>query len=276
MNTDQPVGHQPLSSGDPMMSYEVFDAEATAFVSYTTVSHHQSTTNYFPSPPRSPIVTSTTSFGGQQQQPPQQPPPCYDEYYGGLSGIGSSIEHQQQQPTAAASNDFFTSITKTEADSVFMHSSVMTNYGSTPDPTESFVSSDTCPETPDSSVKEEADVNSPDTGSYVCLWMECHEEFVTQKALVEHISDNHMESKKGCEEFPCLWKVSNSWFFCFFSRRFNNLFTYSRPRAPAVSLLCDVMKTFWRINKQQRHLWPRNATYLKFVDFINRKVNIRL
>jgi hypothetical protein len=210
MNTDQPVGHQPLSSGDPMMSYEVFDAEATAFVSYTTVSHHQSTTNYFPSPPRSPIVTSTTSFGGQQQQPPQQPPPCYDEYYGGLSGIGSSIEHQQQQPTAAASNDFFTSITKTEADSVFMHSSVMTNYGSTPDPTESFVSSDTCPETPDSSVKEEADVNSPDTGSYVCLWMECHEEFVTQKALVEHISDNHMESKKGCEEFPCLWKVSNS------------------------------------------------------------------
>ena len=45
-------------------------------------------------------------------------------------------------------------------------SSVMTNYGSTPDPSESFVSSDTCPETPDSSVKEEGDVNFPDTGSY--------------------------------------------------------------------------------------------------------------
>ena len=76
----------------------------------------------------------------------------------------------------------------------------------------SLFSSDTCPETPDSSVKEEADVNSPDTGSYVCLWQDCHEEFVTQKALVDHITDSHMESKKGCEEFPCLWKVSFSFF----------------------------------------------------------------
>ena len=84
----------------------------------------------------------------------------------------------------------------------------MTNYGSTPDPSESFnISSDTCPETPDSSVKEEADVNSPDTGSYVCLWQDCLEEFPAQKALVDHITDSHMESKKGCEEFPCLWKV---------------------------------------------------------------------
>ena len=88
-------------------------------------------------------------------------------------------------------------------------SSVMTNYGSTPDPSESFVSSDTCPETPDSSVKEEGDVNSPDTGSYTCLWQDCHEEFVTQKALVDHISENHMGSQKGCEEFPCMWKVNN-------------------------------------------------------------------
>ena len=88
-------------------------------------------------------------------------------------------------------------------------SSVMTNYGSTPDPSESFVSSDTCPETPDSSVKEEGDVNSPDTGSYTCLWQDCHEEFVTQKALVDHISENHMGSQKGCEEFPCNWKVNN-------------------------------------------------------------------
>ena len=85
----------------------------------------------------------------------------------------------------------------------------MTNYGSTPDPSESFVSSDTCPETPDSSVKEEGDVNSPDTGSYTCLWQDCHEEFVTQKALVDHISENHMGSQKGCEEFPCNWKVNN-------------------------------------------------------------------
>ena len=85
--------------------------------------------------------------------------------------------------------------------------SVLTNYGSTPDPCDSFVNSDTCPETPDSSVREDGDVNSPDTGSYICLWQDCHEEFTVQKNLVEHINDNHMNSQKGCEEFPCMWKV---------------------------------------------------------------------
>ena len=75
---------------------------------------------------------------------------------------------------------------------------------SAPDP-ESFLSSDTCPETPDGSLKEEVD--SPDTGSYVCLWDNCNEEFETQKLFVDHLNDAHTETKKGCDEFPCMWKV---------------------------------------------------------------------
>ena len=56
---------QPLA--DPMMSsYDAFDA-ATAFVSYTTVTHQN-----FPSPPGSPrdqVVSSTTSSNFEQQNP---------------------------------------------------------------------------------------------------------------------------------------------------------------------------------------------------------------
>ena len=227
MNTDQ--GVQPNQQTDPMMTYEPFDACTTAFVSYTTVQ-----SNTFPSPPRSPTVSSSTH---------QHFDTTYeDSFYGGAAGslatlassdlIGASSAGSEQPPVSSTSGHVDMSFFSTKIEPldphpqphhaqhpssiqspIFMSSSaaasVMTNYGSTPDPTESFVSSD-CPETPDSSVKEEAEgvVNSPDTGSYVCLWMECNEEFVTQKTLVDHINDNHMETKKGCDEFPCLWKVS--------------------------------------------------------------------
>ena len=70
---------------------------------------------------------------------------------------------------------------------------------------ESFLSSDTCPETPDGSLKEEVD--SPDTGAYICLWDCCNEEFESQKLFVDHLNEAHTETKKGCDEFPCLWKV---------------------------------------------------------------------
>lgn len=62
--------------------------------------------------------------------------------------------------------------------------------------------SDTCPETPDSSVKD-------DFGSYICLWAECNVEFDSQRSLVDHVNEAHVESsKKGCEDRPCFWKVS--------------------------------------------------------------------
>ena len=62
----QPQQLQPLA--DPMMSsYDAFDA-ATAFVSYTTVTHQ----NFPASPPGSPrdqVVSSTTSSNFEQQNP---------------------------------------------------------------------------------------------------------------------------------------------------------------------------------------------------------------
>merc|ERR1712228_1083183 len=71
---------------------------------------------------------------------------------------------------------------------------------------DSLFTSDTCPETPDSSVKEDTDVNSPDSGNYICLWQDCNEEFDSPKTFVDHVNEAHMETRKGCEEFPCLWK----------------------------------------------------------------------
>ena len=129
-------------------------------------------------------------------------------------------------------------------------SSVLTTYTSTPDPTESFVSSDTCPETPDSSVKEESadTVNSPDTGSYICLWQDCAEEFVTQKTLVEHINENHMDNKKGCEEFPCMWKDCSRK-----SKAFNakyKLITHMRVHTKEKPYLCMVRHIHFCDNKE--------------------------
>ena len=76
---------------------------------------------------------------------------------------------------------------------------------------ESILSSDTCPETPDGSLKEEVDC--PDTGTYLCLWDCCNQEFESQKLFVDHLNEAHTETKKGCDEFPCLWKVKNKGYF---------------------------------------------------------------
>ena len=98
-------------------------------------------------------------------------------FWGEIFNFTDFFRHQEDSSSGGVMFDSgMMTVTKTEVESphpVFPnHCSVMTNYGSTPDPSESFnISSDvegsTCPETPDSSVKEEADVNSPDTGSYV-------------------------------------------------------------------------------------------------------------
>ena len=79
--------------------------------------------------------------------------------------------------------------------------------------------SDTCPETPDSSVKEEAmdeensSSNSPaDVGPRTCLWQDCSEVFGCQWDLVEHVNEAHMETKKGSDDYPCMWQVSRTRF----------------------------------------------------------------
>ena len=68
------------------------------------------------------------------------------------------------------------------------------------------------PETPDScSVKEEPDSglpSAPAQTSWRCLWADCDApEFLSQRALVDHVNESHMEVKKGYDELPCLWKV---------------------------------------------------------------------
>ncbi len=61
---------------------------------------------------------------------------------------------------------------------------------------------DTCPETPDSSVRDE----KPES-NLICQWVECNQEFESQKLLVEHVIASHVESsKKGSEERFCLWQ----------------------------------------------------------------------
>ena len=67
------------------------------------------------------------------------------------------------------------------------------------------------PETPDSSVKEEPAAEcapTPPTASWTCLWADCGaQEFPSQRGLVDHVNESHMEIKKGFDELPCLWKV---------------------------------------------------------------------
>ncbi len=82
------------------------------------------------------------------------------------------------------------------------------------------VLSDACPETPDSSSVRDSSSSSAvlaDSGNYVCLWVDCGVELETQRQLVEHVTEAHVESaKKGCEDRPCLWKVKpHSNFFIF-------------------------------------------------------------
>ena len=47
--------------------------------------------------------------------------------------------------------------------------------------------------------------------SWTCLWADCGaQEFLSQRGLVDHVNESHMEIKKGFDELPCLWKVRRS------------------------------------------------------------------
>ena len=65
-----------------------------------------------------------------------------------------------------------------------------------------------------------------DSGGYFCLWADCQSaghEFESQRALVDHVTEAHVESaKKGTEERPCLWKVSEG--FCSVEELASNAF----------------------------------------------------
>ena len=76
-----------------------------------------------------------------------------------------------------------------------------------------MLSLETSPETPEDSLKG----GSPDTGAYTCLWDSCLEEFESQKLFVEHLNEAHTDTRKGCDEFPCLWKVMSEYFRSLYS-----------------------------------------------------------
>ena len=62
--------------------------------------------------------------------------------------------------------------------------------------------------TPDSSIKDEPSEEASEGGAMVCRWRNCGREFLDQPALVSHITESHVDQKKGCEEFHCMWEVS--------------------------------------------------------------------
>ena len=195
--------------------------------------HHR-----FPSPPRSGYSSPVHNMGYSQNylqhaNPHTNPPPSYDQF------MSSSIAMPMGNDSIIVSNNLGQNMGITNPADILSTNELNNLFGDgglKPDPDmdirfiqtsandsiaskatiipsgpmpdhESHFASDTCPETPDSSVKEEIDVNSPDTGSYVCLWLECNEEFDSPKAFVDHVNETHMDTRKGCEEFPCLWKV---------------------------------------------------------------------
>jgi len=53
-----------------------------------------------------------------------------------------------------------------------------------------------------SSIKEET---SEEELTVKCKWGECGKEYGDKYSLVEHINTNHIEHKKGCEDYPCHW-----------------------------------------------------------------------
>ena len=62
--------------------------------------------------------------------------------------------------------------------------------------------------TPDSSIKDEPSEEASEGGVMICRWRNCGREFLDQTALVSHITESHVDQKKGCEEFHCMWEVS--------------------------------------------------------------------
>ena len=61
------------------------------------------------------------------------------------------------------------------------------------------------------SIKQDTDEDLCEEDQVVqCKWKECAKEFCDKDNLVEHINITHIEHKKGCEDYPCYWRVSTS------------------------------------------------------------------
>ena len=116
----------------------------------------------------------------------RQQPPSYEE----------SLQHQiKLEPLSSLPPPYpYTTTPKLEPCS-----------GLTPDP--DSVLSEGGRDTPDSSIKEEPSEEASEGGVMVCRWRNCGREFLEQTSLVSHIIESHVDQKKGCEDFPCMWEV---------------------------------------------------------------------
>jgi len=75
----------------------------------------------------------------------------------------------------------------------------------TPDP--DSILSECGRDTPDSSVKEEPSEEASEGGILTCKWRNCGQEYNEKQSLVDHINTNHIEHRKGCEDYPCFWET---------------------------------------------------------------------
>ena len=66
-------------------------------------------------------------------------------------------------------------------------------------------------ETADVVDEEDVEVaeDEPVSGSQ-CQWADCAEDFPDQAQLVAHINSQHVQNKRGSEEYPCYWRVSTT------------------------------------------------------------------
>ena len=46
-------------------------------------------------------------------------------------------------------------------------------------------------------------------GTLTCRWRNCNREFTAKNYLVDHVTSNHIEHRKGCDDFPCFWEVGH-------------------------------------------------------------------
>lgn len=224
MNTDTQAPQHPVVSSEmkdtqcsflPDSLFPFPDPPPAPFENYVPTTCTSSSTTHFgsytlltsyPSPPRSafgsPVPPATT---GPYSTPL---PPSYEEHM----SVNSSCYPPTSEDLNLTLPPLFEPaplVIKSESDYSSTASPIYLQGGGTVSFSSPLAGGvDSCPETPDSSVRD-SENQTPDTGNYVCLWVDCNLEFDSQKTLVDHVNESHVESsKKGCEERPCLWKVN--------------------------------------------------------------------
>ena len=147
----------------------------------------------------SPQIAFIDTTGSGYSSPSQD---AHDLYRPAPPSYQQSIQHQfKMEPLSSLPPPYPFNQAKSEA-------SPSAPVTSTPDP--DSVLSEYGRDTPDSSVKEEPSEDASEGGILTCKWRNCDQEYTEKQSLVDHINTNHIEHRKGCEDYPCFWEVSNT------------------------------------------------------------------